>query len=196
MYGTYIESDGTHIFMPTTMTWSSANRVHPLMKLKQDCVDGLADIHSYRMEVVKQMRSKTGHVRAMNSITVEGSLKMVISPRPHNDESTVYIPQHIANAMRVPEVVNGRVVACPVRDGDYGILVRQPVLWHGGIRPCVIRVTPNTAHTPETWDVDCSMGLPISMCSTFGADFDGDEMSLFPVRTPKAMEECKQCVEQ
>ncbi len=63
------------------------------------------------MEVTKQMRSKTGRIRAMNSITVEGSLKMVISPRPHNDESTVYIPQRIANAMRIPEVINGRVVA-------------------------------------------------------------------------------------
>ncbi len=43
----HIESDGTHIFMPTSMTRSSANRIHPLMKLKQDCVN-----HNYRMMLV------------------------------------------------------------------------------------------------------------------------------------------------
>ena len=35
------------------------------------------------------------------------------------------------------------------------------------------------------------MKLPISMCSSFGADFDGDEMTLFPVKGLAAVQECK-----
>jgi hypothetical protein len=187
----HVESNVICTFIPTNMTRSSADRQHPLMQLKQRCINGVVDPRDYRMEVVKHMRSKTGHIRSMNSIVVEGSLKMVISAIPHTDQSTISIPQHIAGAIRVPHVINGRVVVSPVRDGDYGILVRQPVLWHGGIRPCRIRVTANVANTPGTWDVNCSMVLPISMCSTFGSDFDGDEMTLFPVRTHRAIEVCK-----
>ncbi len=82
------------------------------------------------------MRSKTGYIRSMNSIVVEGSLKMVISPAPHCDETIVYIPHHIASSTKVPHVENGIVVSSPIKDGDYGILVRQPVLWHGGARSC------------------------------------------------------------
>ena len=40
-------------------------------------------------------------------------------------------------------------------------------------------------------DTTCSMKLPISMCATYSADFDVDEISTFPVRTHKAIQEYK-----
>ena len=127
----------------------------------------------------------------MNSMAVEGSMKMVISLMPHQEESTVYIPQHIASSIRVPYVHNGIVCTCGIQDGDYGILLRQPVLWHGGIRGCRICVLQDETSNHGGYNVLSSMGLPISMCSSFGADFDGDEMTLFPVKTYKTIEECK-----
>lgn len=187
----HIERVGANTFLPVFMTKSSDDRQHPLMRLKSMCLSNRCTIDDYRSEVVKYMRSKTGYLRNMNSIVVEGSLKMVISPTSHSLDSIVYIPQHIAESTKVPDIINGVVTESCVNDGDYGILVRQPVLWHGGIRPCKIRVIPYEANTSKKWDSNCSMKLPISMCSTFGADFDGDEMSLFPVKSKKAIDECK-----
>ena len=137
------------------------------------------------------MRSKTGYIRSMNSITIEGSLKMVISPDIHNDESTISIPSHIADSIKIPHVHNGVVQVSSIDDGDYGILVRQPVLWHGGIRSCKIRVLDRSHSALHKWNVLSSMKLPISMCSSFGADFDGDEMTLFSVKGLAAVQECK-----
>ena len=91
----------------------------------------------------------------------------------------------------MPCVINERVVAFSVNDGDYNILVKKPVLWHGGIRPCKIKVIKNSTDSMSPWNVNCSMILSISMCSTFGADFYGDEMTLFPLKTHKFIEECK-----
>lgn len=140
------------------------------------------------------MRSKGGYLRNMNSITVEGSLKMVISPmeHTHTEESTVYISSHIAaESTKIPQVINGTVIESHVEDGDYGLLVRQPVLWYGGIRPCRIRVVSPKLDKGLEWDVNSSIGVPISMYATFSADFDGDEMSLFPVKSTAAVNECR-----
>ena len=35
------------------------------------------------------------------------------------------------------------------------------------------------------------MKLPISMCSSFAADYDGDDMTLVPLKTHGAIQECK-----
>ena len=67
------------------------------------------------------MRGKTGYLRNMNSIVVEGSLKMVISPARHSE---MYIPKCVAESTKVPKVVNGVIESC-VEDGDYGIFSGQ-----------------------------------------------------------------------
>jgi RNA polymerase Rpb1, domain 2 len=190
----HVEYNEGVLFMPSTMTASSQDRDHVLTIAKRRCLKGTIDADEYRAEVMRHMRSKTGYIRQMNSITIEGSMKMVISAHECVDESSVWIPDYIANAIKVPTRVGNTVIESPVLDGDYGILVRQPVLWHGGIRPCIIRVYDRSTSTNHEWRVDSSMRLPISMCSTFAADFDGDEMSLFPVKTHMAIEECKAAV--
>jgi hypothetical protein len=94
---------------------------------------------------------------------------MVISSQPHSSESIVTIPQYIAQSIKVPNVVNGLVVVSCIEDGDMAILVRQPCLWTGGIRPCRIIVTKPMDNRGTSWDVNSSMGLPISMCTPFAA---------------------------
>ena len=42
----------------------------------------------------------------------------------------------------------------------------------------------------RTWGVNASMRFPISMCTTFGADYYGDEMNIFIVTDPNAISEC------
>jgi hypothetical protein len=39
--------------------------------------------------------------------------------------------------------------------------------------------------------MDCSIQLPIHMCEPYGADYDGDEMTFFPVFDERSIEECK-----
>lgn len=93
----------------------------------------------------------------MNSITVEGSLKMVISPAKHYNESTMFIPSYIANSIKVPHICNGIVITSPIEDCDYVIVVRQPVLWHGGIRSCKICVRNKQTNSAHKWNTISSM---------------------------------------
>ena len=51
-------------------------------------------------------------------------------------------------------------------------------------------MSPPMNNNGNLWDVNCSMRLPISMCGPYGADFDGDEMTLFPIKTQAAIKEC------
>jgi hypothetical protein len=39
--------------------------------------------------------------------------------------------------------------------------------------------------------MDCSIQLPIHMCEPYGADYDDDEMTFFPVFNERSIEECK-----
>ncbi len=134
--------------MPTTLTRSTTDRKHVLMESKTRHILGHILIEDYRNEVISSMRGKTGSLRSITSITVEGSLKMVISPYPHTSESVISIPQHIAMATTVPNVVNGIVVESSIENGDVGLLVRQPCLWTGSIRQCRVEVsTPANAST-------------------------------------------------
>ncbi len=77
--------------MPSIMTQSSMVVEHTLMAAKKQRFDGTISSQEYKDEVVKDMRSKKGYVMSMNSITVEGYLKMVISPTVHCHESTVFM---------------------------------------------------------------------------------------------------------
>jgi RNA polymerase Rpb1, domain 2 len=71
--------------------------------------------------------------------------------------------------------------------------VRQPCLWSGGIQPVTIRVTDPiyASYDGHKWDVNWTIRVPPGMCGPYGADFDGDEMSLFPVKSSKATLECQ-----
>ena len=99
---------------------------------------------------------------------------------------------YIAENIRVLESINGIFLSSCIKDGDYGILVRQPCIWSGGIQPVKIAVTPViNEDTLDTWDVNSSIRLPLSMCKPYAADYDGGEMTIFIVHSPKAVLECQ-----
>ena len=118
---------------------------------------------------------------------------MVISVGSPGTEGSVQIPSVIARAANIPTVVDEVVVYQPICDGDYGFLVRQPCLWPGGIQPVRVQITePHIVTTRNgAWDVNFSLRMPPGMCSPYAADFDGDEMSFFPVKETSSVLECK-----
>ena len=187
----HIERNGDDIFMPSTITRSGIENEHALMTAKNKRLQNKTTQEEYKTEVVKHMRSKTGYDRSMNSVAVEGFLQMVISPIVHHDESTIYIPSHSADSIKIPHVHNGIVQVSSIKDGDFGVLVRQPVLWHGGSRSIKIKILEETASNPHDWNILSSMKVPISMCSSLAADYDGDQMTLFPIKSASAVQECK-----
>jgi RNA polymerase Rpb1, domain 2 len=72
------------------------------------------------------------------------------------------------------------------------ILIRQPCLWSSGIQPVVVKVTPLMIMYSDghTWDVNFTVRLPTGMCAPFAADFDGDEMTVFPLKRSQSLDEC------
>jgi hypothetical protein len=148
----------------------------------------------YKLMTSKMMMGKSGCVRSLNSARIEGSIRMVISIGSAKSAREVVIPEAVANGTQVPHVVNGKIRYTSVKDGDWGLLVRQPCLWSGGIQPVVIRVSNEHLLSDDkgnSWDVNWSMKIPPQLCSPYAADFDGDEMSLFVVKNPRSVMECK-----
>jgi len=71
------------------------------------------------------------------------------------------------------------------------MLVRQPAyMWSGGIQPVIVHVSPPSIEEDESWDVNSSMTLPLSMGHPFAADYDGERMALFMVTQQDSIQEC------
>jgi 1-acyl-sn-glycerol-3-phosphate acyltransferase len=96
---------------------------------------------TYKRLTSKIMMGKRGLVRSVNSLRVDGSMKMVISVCREVEPGTIEIPVNVSKSIKVPVIVDGRIEYHGIKDGDWGLLVRQPCLWPGGIQPVRIRVT-------------------------------------------------------
>jgi hypothetical protein len=164
--------------------------MHPLAVAKTKCLRGTMSYNGYRAQVVSMMQGKLGYVRSLTSITVEGSMKIVISPLTNTSMSIVSIPRHIAHAIKVPSVVDGVIQSGHIKSGDRAILIRQPCLWSGGTVPCIVEVLAPHDNGGNAWDINCSMRLSISKCIPYRADYDGNEMTLFPVKRHESIAEC------
>jgi hypothetical protein len=66
----HVEYSEGALFMPSTMTPSSQDHDHVLTVAKRRCLKGTIDADKYKAEVVRHMRSKTGYIRQMNSMTI------------------------------------------------------------------------------------------------------------------------------
>lgn len=153
---------------------------------------------TYREKLKKTMLGKSGAMRGnMPAGPVDSSGREVITNcwelevMSQNDkDDTIYfaIPRAVANNMRVVKVGVDAETGLPtstyvedyIREGDYVIVVRPPSLWHGNVQPMKVVV----------WNREC-FGLAPSLCEDYHADFDGDEMQIFFIGTPEAIEECK-----
>jgi hypothetical protein len=178
------------IFLPDWMTPSSKTEVNPLIVLRQHCITGRAPYSTYVSSVMSLLRGKTGYVRSTSRMTVEGSIRMVISPSNECTGSHVHVPSLIATNCMVPVLNGGVWSSIPLSECTYGILVRQPCMWTGGIQPVIIKVTRPIDEDNTRNDVNASLRIPLSMCGPYGADFDGDEMTLIGIKGYQSEQEC------
>lgn len=190
----HLESDqqGKYVLIPSTLIPSTKDHLNRYQRYKDELCKGHLDYETYKKLTSRIMMGKKGLVRSMSSLCVEGTIKMVISVGYNGDEGSVSIPSIIAENVLIPECVNGIVQYSHVNDLDMAILIRQPCLWSGGTQPVVVRVTPPIIMSCQEhhWDVNYTMRLPPDMCRPFGADFDGDEMTLFPLKDINSLSEC------
>jgi len=78
-----------------------------------------------------------------------------------------------------------------IRKDDYAMVVIQTCLWSVSIHPVRVKVSFLEKDCNGTWDINASMKVPISMYTQYGADYDGDEMTIFVVTTPHVISECQ-----
>ncbi len=171
----------TTVLLPCGLDLSTETTINRYQRYKQDLDMGRIDAEGYKRLTSKIMMGKGGFVRSMNSICVEGSVKMVISVGENGTEGTVTIPEAIASSTQVPCIKNGLVQYEPIKDGDYAILIRQPCLWPGGVQAVKVSVDPEMTRTSgeTSWNMNWTIRIPPEMCAPYAADFDGDEMTLY-----------------
>ena len=86
----------------------------------------------------------------------------------------------------IPDISQRFISKSQISHCSSAILIRQPILWVGGCQPVKIEATPPIirTHGDISWDVNCTIRIPPSMCAPYAADYDGDEMTIFPVKHP------------
>jgi hypothetical protein len=179
--------------IPTTFAGGTTDRKSVFEEEKERLMRSSRTPTQYRSRVRHYMMGKKGSIRSINGACIEGSIKMVISVGNHGKEGTVSVPRFVADTVMIPDLSTRFVRYRTLRTGDWGILVRQPCLWGGGIQPVCIEVTDDKFMDKDgrEWNISCTMQLPPMMCAPYAADYDGDQMTLFPVTTPEAISECK-----
>jgi len=178
------------LFLPSWMTPSSRGRENELFLLKNKCIAGRAAYDVYVKAVLSTLRGKSGYTRSVSTMSIQGSLRMVISPGHTCSDNSIYVPRYIAERCVVPVIEGDHYHSSRLSDCRYVILVRQPCMWTGGIQPVELRLTDPDLDDGVGPDVNCSMKVPLALCTPFGADFDGDEMTIFGVRTTQSEMEC------
>ena len=61
----------------------------------------------YIKELLALLKGKTGYARSVSTMSVHGSLIMVISPSATCAESCIYVPQYVADQCVVPMITSG-----------------------------------------------------------------------------------------
>lgn len=190
------KEDTTDVMLPCTMIPNIDEVTNRYQRYKNTLCVGSMGYDQYKTLTSKIMMGKKGLVRSINSVNIDGSMKMVISPSPDSSSNEVLVPSSLCAHFIIPAVRDGKVVYERLVEGNSAILTRQPVLWLGGVRP--VTVIPTEKMLVQAgeyeWDVNWSMRIPAQMCWSYGADFDGDEMTLFPVKDQKSIVECNSLI--
>ena len=100
-----MELSGNNFFLPTWMTPGTNENPHPIMRAKKLCIEQCITYSQYKEEVVLHMRGKKGLARSMNTMTVQGSVKMVTSPWKYTNEgyinTIIYSQEYLHTQIRV-----------------------------------------------------------------------------------------------
>ncbi|KAG0064906.1 hypothetical protein BGZ90_002001 [Linnemannia elongata] len=152
----------------------------------------------YKAGIRQTMMTKRGVLRGeMMGGHVDGSGRMVIIPCWDIEKNEIAIPRRVASKMKFP-VINkipydgapggGALLGAPIpsdvcssrsiQEGDYMLVVRPPSLWHGNTQPMRVKL----------WDRE-SIGFSPANCEEYHADFDGDEVQIYPLGSDEAIAE-------
>jgi hypothetical protein len=94
--------------------------------------------------------------------------------------ATIVVPESIANNLSVPSIGSGgAIVYSRLNSGDWALVVRHPCISLRSQQPMRVLVK----------DVKC-IGFPVWFCKQYNADFDGDEVHIFPLTSKVALMEC------
>ena len=77
----HIERYRNMLFLPSWMTSPSNDGANALFVLKQKCISGRAPYHVYVKAVLSILQGKTGYVRSVSKMSIQGSMRMVIEVR-------------------------------------------------------------------------------------------------------------------
>ena len=109
------------------------------------------------------MKGKTGSVRSINNLVVEGSATMIILPWSHRVDNTISVPEFVCRNISIPDISQRFISTCQILGCSCENTWRYMFL---------------------SWDVNCTIRISPSMCAPYAADYDGDEMTIFPVKHP------------
>lgn len=180
---------------PASFCSVQSNTSSVMSNARNNLVLGKISRESYDKTIHKMLLTKTGLLRGhVTSLTVEGSLRLVIVPRKNKTEeplNTVSIPLHVAENCKVPYwntldkntglFESHEVRYSGIRTGDVGLMIRYPTLSSGSAIPVNIVVG----------GTDDSMGFSLELTRSYNADYDGDECVVCIVRTVEGVRECK-----
>lgn len=150
------------------------------------------DDKRYINELKKTNYKKEGHLRSIMSTPVSGSARLVVIPHyesiPFETGDSmfhIYISENLASKIRfcLPSVnENGLADSVyterTIREGDFVILERAPSLTVFSDQPFSVRF----------WEKECA-GVHPGVFNSFSGDFDGDEVHIYAIGTPEAVEE-------
>ena len=111
----------------------------------------------------------------MNSTAVEGSIRAIISSLVAIKPDWVDIPSWICDSNINPVIVDGNVISRTLQHSTWCILIRQPYLHSSGAQPVRVHIIHEHGHITST------LMLPIYMCEPYGADYNKDEMTPYPI---------------
>ena len=99
---------------------------------------------------------------------IENGLKYIGRAKSYSIRKNGSIYEHAGDKEKKQiQLQYGDVVERHLKNGDRVLLNRQPTLHKGSILAPKIRILPGR-----------TLRLPISICQSFNADFDGDEMNI------------------
>ena len=78
--------------------------------------------------------------------------------------------------------MDGKVISRELCEGDWCILVNKTCIWEGFIQPYSVMILDD--EIPSS-----TLSFPIYMCGPYGANYDDDEMTMYPVYSSESVRE-------
>lgn len=168
------------IVMPHFVSRGEGILKNSYLREAERCIRGQCTEDQYKEFLSRSMMTKSGVVRYQClGGTIDGSIRSVIIPCWECRPNEIAVPRSVAVNFRYPVrltketregiLVSPRYDYLPLEEGDTVIVNRPPSLWQGSCEPMVVRL----------WGREC-IGLSPHNCSDFNADFDGDEVQIYP----------------